>query len=315
LATTIDPATPGRLSVADLRGDPGRLRTERAVRLSFAAAAGVSLLVSVGIVYSLVSETWTFVSQVEWSTLLTDGWYPRAGLYDLRTIVAGSLIVTGVAIVLAGPIGLATAIYLSEYARPRVRRVLKPAIEILAGIPSVVLGFFALTWIAPNVTQRFFEGSVQANLLVAGLGVGILTIPLVASVSEDALRSVPSSLREASYGLGAKKVTTSVKVVLPAAVSGLVAACILAISRALGETMVVFIAAGGGNGANYTLDPLRPGLTMTAAMATQAAGTDAVVGADLTYQSLFFVGSLLFTSTLLLNMVASRFVNRFRERY
>jgi phosphate transport system permease protein len=246
---------------------------------------------------------------------VSEGWFPRSGLYDLRTILVGSLIVTVVAVAIAGPIGLGAAIYLSEYARPGVRRVLKPALEILAGIPSVVLGFFALTWIAPNVVQRVWEGSPQSTLLVAGLGVGILTIPLVASVSEDALRSVPASLREASYGLGAKKVTTSVKVVLPAAVSGLVAAFILAVSRALGETMVVFIAAGGGNGANFTTDPLQQGLTMTAAMATQAAGTDAVVGEALTFQSLFFVGSLLFLITLGLNVVAGRFVRRYRERY
>jgi phosphate transport system permease protein len=303
------------LTVADLAGDPRRLRTERIVRVLLFGAAGTSVLISAMIVYSLAAETWTFVSQVEWATLWSAGWFPRAGLYDMKTIILGSVIVTMVALAIAGPIGLGAAIYLSEYASPRVRKVLKPALEILAGIPSVVLGFFALTFIAPNIVQNLFEGSRQANLLVAGIGVGILTIPLIASVSEDALRSVPGAIREASYGLGAKKVTTSVKVVMPAAVSGLVASFIIATSRALGETMVVFIAAGGGNGASFTTNPLDPGLTMTAAMATQAAGTDAVVGAGLTFQSLFFVGSVLFLLTLGLNLAADRFVRRVRLSY
>jgi phosphate transport system permease protein len=303
------------LTVADLRGDPRRLRREAAVRASLFGAAVTSVVISAAIVWSLASETWSFVSQVELASLWTSGWFPRSGLYDMRTIVVGSLIVTVVAIALAGPIGLGAAIYLSEYARPRVRNLLKPALEILAGIPSVVLGFFALTFISPNLVQAIFPDARQANLLVAGIGVGILTVPLVAAVSEDALRSVPQSLREASYGLGAKKVTTSVKVVVPAAVSGLVAAFIIAVSRAIGETMVVFIAAGGGNGATYTANPLDAGLTMTAAMATQAAGTDAVVGEGLTFQSLFFVGSVLFVVTMTLNVLADRFVRRVRQTY
>jgi phosphate transport system permease protein len=210
---------------------------------------------------------------------------------------------------------MASAIYLSEYASPRVRGFLKPILEILAGVPSVVLGFFALTFVAPELLQKIFSGSPQSTLAAAGIGVGLLTIPLVASVSEDAMRAVPQSLREASYGMGARKVTTSLKVVIPAAISGLVAAFIIAISRAIGETMVVFIAAGGGNGAFFTSNPLEPGATMTAAMATQASGTDAVRGAALTFESLFFVGFLLFTITLTLNLIADRFVRRVRQQY
>jgi phosphate transport system permease protein len=213
------------------------------------------------------------------------------------------------------PLGLGSAIFLAEYAPPRLRKVLKPLLEVLAGIPSVVLGFFALTWISPQVVQRFSQDAPQSNLMVAGIGVGILTVPLIASISEDAMRSVPSSLREASYGMGARKITTTVKVVLPAAVSGLVAAFIVAISRAMGETMVVFIAAGATGGSLYSLDPLKPGQTMTAAMAAQAAGTDAVRGAALTFQSLFFVGLMLFVITLVLNLLADRFVRRVRQRY
>ncbi len=281
-------------------------------------SAVVSVVISALILVSLLGETFTFVKGLAetgtWSSLWADGWFPRRGQYSVATLLMGSLIVTLVAMAVAIPLGLAGAVYLSEYARPSVRRLLKPALETLAGIPSVVLGVFALTFISPEVVQRFFEAP-QANLAAAGLGVGILTIPLVASVSEDAMRSVPAALREASYGLGARKATTCVRVVLPAALSGLVAALILAVSRALGETMVVAIAAGGSAGALFTADPLRPGTTMTAAMIAQAGGTDQVKGDALTFQSLFFVGTLLFGITLSLNLVAGRFVRRFRNVY
>lgn len=305
----------GPLSVGDLRGDPKRLRKERAVRGVLFAAALTSILVSALIVGSLAKETWTFVSQVEWATLWTDGWFPRRGMYDIKTIFVGSLLVTGVAMVVAVPLGLGAAIYLSEYARPAVRKVLKPALEILAGIPSVVLGYFALTWIAPELVGRMQDGATGATLAAAGIGVGILTIPLVASVSEDAMRSVPDALREASSGLGARKITTTTRVVVPAAVSGLAAAFIIAISRAIGETMVVFIAGGGTGGALFTTDPFDKGTTMTAAIASQAAGTDQVVGEALTFQSLFFVASLLFAITMLLNLIAGRFVRAVRQAY
>jgi phosphate transport system permease protein len=216
---------------------------------------------------------------------------------------------------IGGPLGLGAAVYLSEYAPPRFRRVVKPVLEVLAGIPSVVLGFFVVTFIAPEMIQRLFASAPRFTLLAAGVGVGILTIPLVASVAEDALRAVPSSLREASYGMGAKKASTTLRVVIPAAVSGLVAAFILAISRALGETMVVFLAAGAGGGSIFNASPLQPGTTMTAAMAAQAAGTDQVVGEALTFQSLFFVGLVLFIITMCLNLVADHFVRRVRQAY
>ena len=280
-----------------------------------AAAAIVSLFVSAAIVWSLARETFTFVTQVEWSTvLLSNGWFPRQGVYDIRTLIIGSLWVTVIAMLVAVPVGLGSAIYLSEYARPGVRKVLKPALEVLAGIPSVVLGFFAVSVISPSIVHRLF-GAGLFNLVAAGIGVGILSIPLVASVSEDALRSVPRHLREASYGVGATRLTTVTRVVVPAAVSGLVAALILAVSRAIGETMVVFIAGGAAGNQGFELNPLRPGLTMTAAMATQAQGTDQVVGEALTFQSLYFVGAVLFVLTLLLNVGASRFVRRLRQAY
>ena len=298
-----------------LSGRSNRQRREAVIRNALRLCAALSILISVLIVVSLVREAWTFISQVEWSKLVDDGWFPRRGIYDVRTILVGSLLVTGIAAVVAAPLGLGAAIFLAEYAPPRLRKVLKPVLEVLAGIPSVVIGFFALTWISPELVQRMRDGAPQSNLMAAGIGVGILTIPLVASIAEDAMRAVPGSLREAAYGMGARKITTTVKVVLPAAVSGLVAAFIVAISRAIGETMVVFIAAGATGGSLFSTDPFEPGQTMTAAMAAQAAGTDAVRGAALTFQSLFFVGLVLFLITLSLNLVADRFVRRVRQKY
>ena len=302
-------------TIDDFRGSPGRMRKERVIRAVLFAAALTSVVVSALIVVSLAGEAWTFISQVEAASLWSDGWFPRRGLYDIKTIVVGTLVVTVIAMLVAVPIGLGAAVYLSEYAPGRVRKVLKPALEILAGIPSVVLGFFALTFISPEIVQRFNPQATQFNIAAAGIGVGILAIPLVASISEDAMRAVPMSLREASYGLGARKVTTTIRIVIPAAVSGLVAAFIVAVSRAIGETMVVFIAAGATGGSLFSTDVFEQGQTMTAAMASQAAGTDQVRGAALTFQSLFFVGMLLFLITLVLNVLASRFVRRVRQTY
>jgi phosphate transport system permease protein len=306
------------LTLDDLRGDERRQRTEKVVHAALWCAGFFSVVISVLIVVSLFREAWIFITQVDWSVVIGPeavGWFPRRGQYGIMTLIVGSLIVTVIAMVIATPIGLATAVYLSEYAKPRVRRVLKPAIEVLAGIPSVVIGFFALTFIAPELIQTIWEGSPQRTMLAAGLGVGVMIIPIVASISEDAMASVPDALREASYGMGARKITTVLRVVLPAAVSGLVASFIIAVSRAMGETMVVFIAAGAAGGALFQVAPLQPGLTMTAGMASLAAGTDAVVGEGLTFQSLFFVGLVLFTITMTLNLFADRFVRRVRQKY
>jgi phosphate transport system permease protein len=304
-------------SAGDLRISPRRRRKESVVRYGLLAAASLSIVITILIVASLVGEAWQFVTgdDFTWGSLNDIGWFPRRGMYDVSTLVVGSLIVTVIAMIVACPLGLGAAVYLSEYARPRVRRVLKPILEILAGIPSVVLGFFALTVISPDLVQEIWTDSPQFNLMAAGVGVGILTIPLVASISEDALRSVPNSLREASEGLGARKVTTTVKIVIPAAVSGLVAAFIVGVSRAIGETMVVTIAGGASGGSLFSTDPTQPGQTMTAAMASLATGTDSVRGASGAFQSLFFVGLLLFVITLVLNIVSERFVARVRQRY
>ncbi len=302
-------------SLASLAGERRRVRKEAVIRALFLAAAALSIVISSLIVFTLARETYTFVTQVDLSKLWSEGWFPRRALYDVRTIFVGSVLVTLIAMVVAAPLGMGAAVYLSEYAKPRVRRVVKPVLEILAGIPSVVLGFFALVWISPEIVQRLNSEAALFNLAAAGIGVGILVTPLVASVGEDAMRAVPKALREASYGMGARKVTTTIRVIIPAAVSGLVAAFIIGISRAIGETMVVAIAAGASGGSLFSLNIFERGQTMTAAMASMAAGTDAVKGAGLTFQSLFFVGSLLFIITLSLNLFADRFVRRVRQRY
>jgi phosphate transport system permease protein len=284
----------------------------------FLLAALLSVLISALILVSLFSNGIEFFTDVEWSRVFAnDAWNPRAGRYSISTILVGSIIVTGIAMVVAAPLGLGAAVYLSEYARPRVRSFLKPIIEVLAGIPSVVVAVFALNWIAPEIVGNLFgdEAGRGGSMMAAGIGVGILTIPLVASVSEDAMRSVPNSLREASVGLGARRMATTVRVVLPAAVSGVVAAMILAVSRAIGETMVVFIAGGAADTARFTTDPLDGSLTMTAAMASLATGTDNVRGAGLAVPSLYFVGIVLFALTLGLNVIANIFVRRVRQAY
>ena len=303
------------LTLDDLAGNVRRVRRERLMRRLFVVAASSTVLITVGIVATLAVEALTFLFDVDLSSLWSDGWFPREGKFGVGTLFVGSFWVTVVAITVAGPVGLAGAIYLSEYARPGVRKVIKPVLEILAGIPSVIVGFFTLNFISPTLVQKLIPSAERGNLIAAGVGVGVLIIPLVASISEDAIRSVPASLREASTGLGARKVTTTVRVVLPAALSGIVAAFIVAISRALGETLVVTLAGGAAGGAAFNPNPADSGLTMTAAMANLASGSDQVTGVGNAVKSLYLVGALLFLFTLGLNLIADRFVRRFREEY
>ncbi|MDJ0960045.1 MAG: phosphate ABC transporter permease subunit PstC [Acidimicrobiia bacterium] len=297
----------------DLTGDPKRLAREARVRRVFLAASVISIVVSVAIILSLVGEAWNFLTKIELGDLNENGWFPRRGRFQILALIVHTLVISAIAMAVAAPLGLGAAIYLSEYARPNVRRVLKPSLEVLAGIPSVVLGFFALTFITPNVVKNLFSSASQSNFLAAGIAVGVLIVPLVASVSEDAMRAVPTAMREASYGLGAKRWHTSLRVVVPAAISGIVAAMILAVSRAIGETMIVALAAGT-NGI-MTLSPLDGGLTMTGAMAQLAIGSDQVAGAVAAFQSLFFVGLVLFFMTFALNVLSERVVRRFRNKY
>ena len=306
----------GRLTIGDLRGSAGRRRREAVLRTAFAAAAMLTILISLAIIVSLVGEAWNFISRVDLSLLGARGWFPRRDLYGIPTIVSGTFIVAGIGMLVATPLGLGAAIYLSEYASPRLRRTIKPILEILAGIPSVVLGYFALTFLSPAIVEPVCPGQTNVfNMAAAGIGVGILITPLIASVAEDALYAVPRSLREASYGLGARKRATSLRIVFPAAISGIVAAMILGMSRGIGETMIVAMAAGASGGSLFQLNPCEPGQTMTAAMTALATGSDQVRGASLAFPSLFFVGLLLFAMTLTLNLVADAFVRRFRTRY
>ena len=282
----------------------------------FFATALLCVVLSLAIVSSLAGGAIDFLSKVDLSTLWSRGWFPRRNLFDVRTIVAGTMMVSAIAIVVAAPIGLGAALYLSEYASPRARRLLKPILETLASVPSVVMAFFALRFISPEIVQRFFGSEVPVfNIMSAGLAVGLLVTPLVASVAEDAMHAVPNALREASVGLGARRRTTSLRVVVPAAVSGISAALILGVSRAIGETMIVAIVAGGTGGSLFSLDPLKGGQTMTAAITSLATGSDQVRGAGPAYPSLFFVGLLLFFITLGLNTISERFVRRVRRRY
>jgi phosphate transport system permease protein len=276
--------------------------------------AVVSVVISVLIVVSLVGKAVEFLRLIDLSNLIGEGWFPRRQMFDIKTILTGTLLVTGVGMLVAAPLGLGAAVYLSEYARPRVRRTLKPILEILAGIPSVVIGFFALTWISPQIVQRICTDSTAFNIAAAGIGVGILVTPLVASVAEDAMRAVPHSLREASYGMGARKMTTTMRVVFPASVSGIMASLLIGVSRAIGETMVVAIAAGATGGSLFSLAVCKPGQTMTAAMTALAIGSDQVGGVG-AFESLFFVGLLLFMITFTLNLFSERFVRKVRQRY
>lgn len=316
MAETFDPikVTPG--SARDiLGGDRRRRRREAFIRRLFLAAAVVSIVISAAIIFTLVGRAVQFIASIELSELWANGWYPRRDSFDILTIVGGTLVVSAIAMLVATPLGLGAAIYLGEYAQPRVRRVLKPIIELLASIPSVVLGFFALTWISPQIVQRLNDSAPLFNMAAAGIGVGILVTPLIASISEDSLRAVPNALREAAYGMGARKRTTTIKVVLPAAVSGVVASLIIGLSRAIGETMVVAIAAGATGGSARTFNPFEPGQTMTAAMTALAIGSDQVKGAANAFESLFFVGLLLFAMTLALNIISERFVRKVRQTY
>lgn len=311
--TTTSPEPPRpHVTLDDLSRRDGRTAVDALVGRVLAVAGGLAIVISLAIIAVLLRDAIGFVADGGLGDLGDENWRPRSDQYGILSPILGTLWVTLVAILLAGPIGLGGAVYLSEYATPRVRRVVKPIIEVLASIPSVVVGVFAFRFIAPEITQKIFSGSPTANLLVAGLGVGLLCIPLMTSVSEDALRAVPQALREASYGIGAKKITTVVRIVIPASISGLVAGVILTLSRAVGETMVVFIAAGGS--AARPDGPLSPGITITSAMTGVLTGSDQSVGGK-PYESVFFLGLVLFLITLLLNSIADRFVRRVRQTY
>lgn len=291
---------------------------ERVIEGLLAAAAGLSVLVTAGIVLALVVPLFTFfahVSPIEfltgttWTASFGDkfSWEKDWGVLPL---VSATFMATGIALLVAIPLGLGIAMFLAEYANQRIRKVVKPVLELLAGIPTVVYGFLALSAITP-VLQPILGIPNVYNLLVAGIVMGFMIVPTIASLSEDAMSAVPQSLRQGSFALGANRRVTTLRVVFPAALSGIVAAIVLGLSRAVGETMILAVA--GGNLAQLTGDPRNEAQTMTAFIAQIASG-DAPQGSPV-YYSLFAVGALLFVITLLINVASIRLVRKFRQAY
>ncbi len=278
------------------------------------ACAAVSILTTAGIIWSLAIPTIEFFQTVpitdflfgtQWSPLFAD---PKFGVLPL---VSGTLIITGIACVVAIPLGLASAIYLSEYARPKVRKTIKPILELLAGIPTVIFGFFALAFVTQVVLKSIWPDIQVFNALSAGLVMGVMIIPTVASLSEDAMSAVPHGLREGAYALGSTKRQVATRVVVPAALSGIIAAFVLGISRAIGETMIVAIAAGLQPA--LSLNVLDGMQTMTSFIA--AAGSGDQPTGSIGYKTIFAVGSLLFIMTFIMNMFSIRLVRKYREVY
>jgi phosphate transport system permease protein len=281
-------------------------------RLLFLCAA-LSVLTTAGIIFVLAEETVGFLREVpilefltgtEWTPLFADQHF------GVLPLVAGTFLVSAIAMAVALPMGLLVAIYLSEYSPEGFRRVIKPVLEVLAGVPTVVYGYFALMFVTP-LLQRFIPGLAGFNALSPGIVMGIMILPLVSSMSEDAMQAVPRGLREGSYALGASRVQTALKVVVPAAFSGITAACILAVSRAIGETMIVAIAAG--QQPRLTGNPLQPIETMTAYIVQVSLG-DTPQG-TLEYRTIFAVGMLLFVFTFGLNLISTWLRERYREAY
>ncbi len=288
-------------------------RKEQALRTLFGGAALISILTTVGIIAVLLFETLSFFQEVSlWDFLTSTQWTPlfTEKHFGILVLASATFLTTAIALALALPVGLLAAIYLSEYASPRARAFLKPGLEILAGIPTVVYGYFALLTVTPML-KALFPGMATFNALSAGLVMGVMIIPTVASISEDAIHAVPRSLREGAYALGATRWEVIRGVVVPAALSGIAAAFILGVSRAVGETMIMAIAAG--QNPRLTLNPLVPIETMTAFIVQVSLG-DTPTG-SLAYRTIFAVGMSLFLITLSLNVVSDWIVRRYREQY
>jgi phosphate transport system permease protein len=263
---------------------------------------------------SLLAPAITFFKDVSVVDFLTGKtWDPRIShQFGVWPLVNGTLLITGIAILVAVPLGLGTAIYLAEFARPRVRRAVKPVIELLAGIPTIVFGYFALTYFTPTILHDLLGVQLDIfNALSAGIVMGFMVLPTIASVAEDAMSSVPQSLREGAFGLGASKLQVSLRVVFPAALSGIVAAIVLGASRAIGETMIVLLAAG--QQPNTGINPTQGYETMTTYIGATARG-DIPTGSTI-YKTVFAVGIALFVLTLIMNLISIRFVRKYRQVY
>lgn len=304
---------PAGLEPRSLQARPRPLDT--AVRLVFRISAVLTIVITVGIVVALLIPSLEFFAEVPvWEFLFGSRWAPRFAdaSFGVLPLVTASAWTTLIALAFAVPLGLGASIFLSEYAHPRLRRVLKPVLEILAGIPTVVYGYFAVQFVQSTVLREWLQWETGSfSVLAAGFVMGVMIIPTIASLSEDAMSAVPNSLRQGSAALGANRMQTSLRVVVPAALSGIVAAIILGVSRAVGETMIVALAAG--QQARIVAGPLEAGQTMTSFIANAALG-DSRVG-SLEYNTLFAVGLLLFLITLVINMISIAVVRRFREAY
>lgn len=308
------------LTTSSAAGGPPSLRQrsprygEKVIKGILIAAAAVSIFTTFGIIFSVVEPSIEFFLEVPITEFLFGTvWTPlfAGGEFGVLPLVGGTLVITAIAVSIAIPFGLGAAVYLSEYASDKVRRTLKPTLEVLAGIPTVVFGFFALEFLTQVVLSKIFPGIQIFNALSAGIIMGIMIIPTIASLSEDAMSAVPSGMRQGAYALGATRRQTAMFVVIPAALSGIVAAFVLGISRALGETMIVTIAAGLVP--NLSFNPLEGMQTMTSYIAAAGAG-DLATG-TIEYKSIFAVGLLLFLMTLVMNVISIRLVRRFRQVY
>lgn len=297
-------------------GRSGTRTTEILVKGFLYLCGSFTLVTTVGILLILVYEASQFFRHIpvtdflfgtRWTPLFNEAQRSFGVLPEVR----GTLMITAISACISLPLGLLCAVYLSEYASDRTRGIIKPALELLSGVPTIVYGYFALTFITPELLRPVFTGMDTLNALSAGIAVGIMTLPLVASLSEDAMRAVPSSIREASYALGATKLETATRVILPAAVSGILASFILALSRAIGETMIVALAAGSRPSRSW--NPTEGMQTMTGYIAQVFDGD--VVNGTVQFQSLFAVGLLLFLITLAMNIVSHWISDRFREEY
>lgn len=287
--------------------------TEKLIPSILFGIAAISVLTTIGIVLTLLTETIAFFKDVSFINFFTGTKLKPLGenaVFGVLPLLTGTIISSAIAMLVAIPVGLMTAVFLSEYASERLRRILKPLLEILAGIPTIVYGFFAFTFVTP-LLRSFIPGLEPTNILSPGIVMGIMIIPMVASLSEDAMSSVPNAMREGALALGATKLEVTWKVVIPAAISGIVASFVLGISRAIGETMIVTIASGSSK--NFTFDVTQSMQTMTAYI-VEVTGGEAAAGTTL-YYSLYAVAMTLFVFTLIMNLVAQYISRRFREEY
>ena len=311
-AINLKPVEMGGFRQFDLKK---KLRVSETVIQGALFFAGIlSIFVTVAIVYELGKEALLFFNDPDVTLVKffgTTKWQPGIGQYGIWALVSATLTTSAIAILIALPLGLASAIYLSEYSSQRMRSILKPILEVLAGIPTVVYGYFALLFVTPILKTIFKDGIQVYNMLSAGLVMGIMILPLIASMSEDALSAVPRALREGAYAMGATKLETSLQVVVPAALSGIGAAVIVGISRAVGETMIVAVAAGAGP--NFSFNPLDAAETMTGHIARISGGDLSYNTID--YTSLFAIALMLFLVTLVLNLISQWVVKKFREQY